>query len=158
MVSPADILPYAALVLSLLVGLWFYERRNWRLGGVIVLPLLVYYSLQDLMLLVIFIIATAGALLSGMVLRRRTLIYGRRLLYAYLISGIIVGGTASLLIGPSYDGVIITVLPGIFAYNLHREEGIWVPIARVTAGFGILYVAALGAAYLLGPGSLGGFQ
>ncbi len=125
-VQSDHILPYLFLAATLVLGLLLYEKRRWRLGGVLVVPLLVLYAVTDLLLLVVFSAASAIALATGVVVRRFTFLYGRRMLYAYLLAGLLASGAMLMFIPTVYDGVVLTVLPGIFAYNVHRvgEQGL----------------------------------
>lgn len=115
------LLAYIVLGTSLLVGLLVYERHDLRLGGVLVLPLLVVYALFSPRILPLFFGAALLTYAAGEGIRSRTLLYGRRLLYAYLLVGLVTSAVLIHSLLTSYHGVAFAVLPGIFAFNMHRE-------------------------------------
>jgi hypothetical protein len=109
---------FAAYVVA---GLWAYERWGLRLGGVLALPYLVVYALEDLRVLLLFGLASAVTYLGGEAIHRYTLIYGRRMLVAFLLLSLVASYVFNALLSVSVTGVFLPVLPGLFAYNLHRE-------------------------------------
>lgn len=102
-------------------GLWAYERWGVRLGGVLALPYLVVYALEDLRVLLLFGLAAVATYSAGEAIHRYSLIYGRRMLAAFLLLSLLFSYLFNALIQVSITGVFLPVLPGLFAYNLHRE-------------------------------------
>lgn len=117
----SQIAQYALLAGYVLVGLWAYERWGVRLGGVLALPLVAVYALIVPWALEIFAVAAIVAFVVGEVLHRRTLMYGRRLFAVHIVASV----AASFLFTQAMDiplnGFLLPVLPGVFAFNLHRE-------------------------------------
>lgn len=114
-------LAWILLGLFLIIGLLVYERTGLRLGGVLVLPLLLVYALFDLTILLVFSMATIAALIVGHLVYTQTFLYGRRLLYVFLIIGIAFSLVAREFVVTAATGFVVALLPGLFAYNLHRE-------------------------------------
>lgn len=137
----------------MLSGLLVYERFGWRLGGVLVLPLILVYGLVDARILAAFAVATLLAYLTGTVLHRTTLVYGRRLLYIYMVVGLLSAAVAIQLLGVDIAGVALAVLPGLFAFNVHREGR---PGQRVVQFLLFFLPAYLLAHLLLLPMGFGG--
>ncbi len=137
-VSPAVVYPLFALYL--LAGLVAYERWGERLGGVLAFPYLVVYSLRDVAVLLLFGLAATVTYCGGEVIHRATLIYGRRMLVAYLALSLMASFAFNALINVSVSGVFLPILPGLFAYNLHREGR---PIWRTALFVGALVVTLL---------------
>lgn len=136
----------ALLGVFILLGLLVYERRGLRLGGVLVLPLLVSYALLDLAVLPVFGMAAAVAYGTGEAVHRRTLLYGRRVFVVFLLLGVVSMVAAEFLLGLHQGGLLMALLPGLFAFNLHREG----TPARSSG----LFLVWLGVFVLLGAGAL----
>lgn len=143
--------------LGLLIGAWVATTRGYRLGGVVVLPLLVVYTLINLASLPIFLLSAALAYVGVDQVQRWRLVYGRRL----LLTSIVIGMTVPVAIFLSFDvlrGEELTItglefmggiLPGIAAYNFHREESERrVPDVVASAGV-FLFLAVLGVLALV---------
>lgn len=111
----------ALLAVFIGIGLLAYERYGLRLGGVLVLPLLLLYAVADAMVIPLFLAAAAVTYLIGEVIHRLTLLYGRRLFVVYLIASLAVTYFMSTAIGGIGHGHLFPLLPGLFAFNLHRE-------------------------------------
>jgi hypothetical protein len=124
------------LLLALVLGLVAYERFGMRLGGVLVLPLLTAYTLFEPRLVPVFVGAAAIAYFAGKLVQRNTLVYGRRLLYTYIGLGLLASSALIYLTGIGVAGIALAVLPGIFAFNVHREGK---PM-RSVGQFAFLYV------------------
>jgi hypothetical protein len=124
------------------VGLILYERTGSRLGGVLVLPLLLLYALVDLSVLLVFSVGALASFVLGQFFYSHMLIYGRRLLYAFLLAGIGATMTAYAFIQPGSFGLVLAVLPGLFAYNLHREGRFLEGMSTFVIWFGLLLTAA----------------
>lgn len=139
---------YVVLASVLLVGLFLYERYGWRLGGVMVLPLVAAYGLLEPWILPVFVATTILAYLAGEAVRRRTLIYGRRMLYVHILAGLLAAGVLLEVLGADGVGVVLAVLPGITAFNLHRQPSATRSMGRILA---LLLPLYLGAHVLLLP-------
>jgi hypothetical protein len=141
---------HLVLAACLGLGLLIYERYGLRLGGVLVLPLVTAYALFDPRILLGFFLGSMATYGLGELVVRRTLIYGRRLLYVYILGGLFLTAAALHVLGVEMTGIALVVLPGIFAFNLHREGA---PVRRLTTFASILapiYLVAHLALYPVG--------
>lgn len=129
------------LAVFLVVGLIVHEKTGSRLGGVLVLPLILLYALVDLAVLLVFSVGAFASFLAGQYFYYHRLVYGRRLLYAFLLSGIVVTMITYPLIRPDSFGLVLAVLPGLFSYNLHREGRYLEGMSTFLIWFGALLVA-----------------
>ncbi len=145
------ILAYGLFAIMILAGIVIYERTGWRLGGVLVAPLLAIYTVADPWLLVVFAGAAIVSLLGAGLARRRWFLYGRRIMAFHILLGL--GASLALLhlLPVHYSGIALPVLPGIFAYNVHREEGLAAPVVR----FGAVVALFLGLLLAAAPPGLG---
>lgn len=132
---------WVLLALFLVVGLVIHEKTGSRLGGVLVLPLILIYSLVDLSVLLVFSVGALVSFLMGQYFYSYRLVYGRRLLYAFLLSGIVATMLVYPVIKPESFGMVLAVLPGLFAYNLHREGRYLEGMSTFIIWFGVLLVA-----------------
>jgi len=107
--------------LYIIGGFLAYERWGLRLGGVLVVPFLTLYALDDLAVLLLFAAASLVTFFGGEVVHRTFLIYGRRMLTAFLVLSVWSSFGGNLLLQVSQQGIFMPLLPGLFAYNLHRE-------------------------------------
>lgn len=114
-------LVYLLLGGYMVIGYLAHQRWGLRLGGVLVLPFLAVYATNDLRALLLFGIAAVVTFTAGELLHRRTLIYGRRLLIAFLMTSLATTWALNAVIGISRTGILMPLIPGLFAYNLHRE-------------------------------------
>jgi hypothetical protein len=137
------------LAVFLMAGLFIYERTGLRLGGVLVLPLLLVYALFDFNILIVFGISALVTLWIGTAVFRRSLLYGRRLLYVFLVVGILATLGARLFIQTEMEGFVLAILPGLFAYNLHREGDYVAGASAFLFWFGILMMAAIAGFWVL---------
>lgn len=147
---PADPAVVYTLFGAYIVGsLLAYERWGVRLGGVLALPYLVVYALHDLSVLLLFGLAAATTYLVGEVVHRTTLIYGRRMLVAFLLISLVSSAVFNQLVHVVPSGVFLPVLPGLFAYNLHREgRPVWNTLLFIGALLGVLLVSYVGLSAL----------
>jgi hypothetical protein len=137
------------LAVFLVVGLVVHERTGSRLGGVLVLPLLLVYALIDLSVLVVFAVGAIFALLVGGYFYSQRLYYGRRLLYVFLLSGLASSFALVPLIEPNVGTIVMALLPGLFAYNLHREGRFLEGVSTFMIWFGILLSSVTVLVWLL---------
>lgn len=124
------LIPAATLVVGLLAVVFATERYGLRFGGVVVVPLLAVYILFDPGALPLFVISTATAYVSLVLVDRRIVLYGRQLLMMAIVTGALVPVTTFLLAEfafgqtlPVRDVAYLgSILPGIAAYNLRRLD------------------------------------
>lgn len=112
---------YTLLVGYVLIGLWAYERWGVRLGGVLALPLIAVYGLMVPWAVEIFAFAALVSFGVGEVLHRRTLMYGRRLFAIHIVASVVASFAFVQVVDVPLNGFLLPVLPGVFAFNLHRE-------------------------------------
>ena len=141
-------LAWGLLAAFLVFGLILYEKTGLRLGGVLVLPLLLVYALFDLNVVAVFALASAASLLIGQLIHTQALLYGRRLLYVFLIVGIGATLVAKSFIGMAIGSFIIALLPGLFAYNLHREGRYVEGTSAFMLWFGVLLTLGIVVTWL----------
>jgi hypothetical protein len=134
--------PFALMALFLAVGLFCYDRWGVRLGGVLVLPLLLSYVLRDINVLAVFGIAATASYAGGHLAYQRTFVYGRRLLYLFLLLGIAATLVTLLWIPLQRETFVMALLPGLFAYNLHREGRVSTGLAAFLVWFALLLAIA----------------
>ena len=114
------------LLFGFIFGYFMYELYRYRAGGVIAIPILVLYTFESPIALPIFIYSVAICYLIGFIITEKTLIYGRRLLYLYLTTSLLVTsfGFFFVLYYLNLDLLTITIgaiFPGLIAYNISRE-------------------------------------
>lgn len=118
------------VVVGLLVGAWAATTRRLRLSGVVVVSLLAVYSLLSVATLPVFVLSTVLAYLGVQVVQDRWLLYGRQLLMTAIVLGAVVPVgvflALDLVAGRAPDVSTVeflgSILPGIAAYNYHRED------------------------------------
>ena len=115
------------MCLGLLVSVAVVQLWGLRMCGVLVIPLLAIYGLYNYATIPIFVSSAAAAYVSLHIVKTRTLLYGRGLLLAGILSGALVPLLALAFVTSVYDTAVITdvvfigtILPGIAAYNLHQ--------------------------------------
>lgn len=154
--SRPTILPFPRELGLLGLGLFLSEaaRSRWglRVGGLIVLPLLVLFALRNAWLLPLFVLAALLAYLGIQALHSWTLIYGRALLSVAVIFGLLTTISVVNLLGfsngllPFFTGI----LGGVGAYNVH----VVAPAERrssVLVAAGVFVVLAGAARLVLRP-------
>lgn len=118
------------VVLGLLVGAWAATARSYRLSGVVVVSLLAVYTLLSVWALPVFLLSTALAYVGLAVVQGRWLFYGRRLLLTAVLLGAVLPVATVLAVtavvgrGIPDSGFLFygSILPGIAAYNFHRQD------------------------------------
>lgn len=133
----ANIILYGLFAVFLIVGLVVYERTGMRLGGVVVLPLLVLYALIDVTVLAVFAGASVLTLGIGNYIASRSLWYGRRIFILFLILGVISSVAVRAVWVPEVGPFALAILPGLFAYNLHREGNYFAGISNFAFWLGM---------------------
>jgi hypothetical protein len=116
----------ATLVFGFIFGFILYEKTKYRVGGVVAIPVIITYSIDDPLLLPIFLISIVVCYVAGAFVAKQTLIFGRRLLYIFMIISVFVTSGIIFFMGEFYSSQILlitvgSIFPGILAYNLHRE-------------------------------------
>lgn len=118
------------MLFGLLAGVIGSQLAGLRLGGVIVVPLVTVYLLLNFATFPVFVLSVAAAYVSLWIIKRRLLLYGRKL----FVLSVVIGAVVPILVfGPLVDiaGIDIelsqiefvgSVIPGIAAYNYHRID------------------------------------
>ena len=111
------------LIAGFILGYIFYELFNYRAGGVLVIPLMVIYTIEYPLMLVFILLTTLFSFLIVHLIHSKILIYGRRVLYLSLLIGVFTNLALELILKLNVIELswYPLVLPGLFAYNLHRE-------------------------------------
>jgi hypothetical protein len=152
----------SVMVVGVFVTAVLSQREGFRLGGVMVVPLLAVYTLRELFSPLVFVVATAAAWVALHLVREYTLTHGRRV---FLVS-VVVGAAASILTAFVLDGivgvglgyrdaeVVGSIFPGVAAYNLMRvdRERRLADLAGMAVGFCALL--ALGVLAMFGAAAL----
>lgn len=117
----------AIMIVGLIAGIAAVQLWSLRMSGVLVVPLLAIYGLYDHDSLPVFILSTLAAYIALYVIKKRSLLYGRGLLLAGILSGALVPVIALALSIHYYGTALLneiefvgTILPGVAAYNLHQ--------------------------------------
>lgn len=142
------ILAAILIAVGLVAGMIATQLWDLRLSGVIVVPLFAIYTLYDLLSVPILLGSVAFAYASIVLVTRRTLLFGRRLLYVAVLLGAL-GPLAGVFLltawgvgSPAIELYAVgSILPGIAAYNLYRvdrERRIDDVIASVSAYVGLV--------------------
>lgn len=119
------ILPFPKEMTMLGLGLFLSEavRARWglRIGGLIVLPLLVLFAFRNQWLLLVYVISAASAYIGIRLLHSWTLIYGRVLLSMAVIFGLLtaISLTPTLSFSNGLLPFFTGIVGGVGAYNLH---------------------------------------
>jgi hypothetical protein len=148
------ILPFPKVLAMLGLGLVLSEgvRKRWglRIGGIIVLPLLVLFAFRDATLLWVYLLLAVGLYLSLQAFNWLTLVYARVL----LSMGVIVGLLAALTVvstTPISNGLLpffTGILASVTAYNLHCTAGAERRPSVVVAAGGFVLLAAVARLFL----------
>jgi len=112
---------FLPLLVGFVMGYFLYQKYMFRSGGVIILPLLAIYFIKFPLSFPMLLISTIISYIVLEIIYSRYIVYGRRLLYLALVISLI-----SVLVFEEVLAVSIGwyafILPGLFAYNLHREN------------------------------------
>ena len=114
------------LLFGFILGFILYELTRYRIGGIVAIPIMVIYIIENPVLLPIFFLSIGLCLAGVQLIAERTLLYGRRLLYLNLAVSIICTSIMIFSIG-SYFNIDLTTLtvgtifPGLVAFNISRE-------------------------------------
>jgi hypothetical protein len=150
------ILPFPRELGLLGLGFFFSEvaRSRWglRIGGLIVLPLLVLFVFRNAWLLPVFLLAATLATIGIQLLHSWTLVYGRALLSVGVIFGLltVISVVPVLPFGNGLLPFFTGILGGVGAYNVH----VVAPADRrpsVAVAAGVFVVLAGSARLVLTP-------
>lgn len=115
------------LLFGFILGFILYELTRYRIGGVVAIPIMAIYTLDNPVMLPIFLFSIVVCLLAVHVISEKTLFYGRRLLYINLAFSIVTTSFLIFYLG-SYMEMNLTsvtvgsIFPGIVAFNISRES------------------------------------
>lgn len=116
----------ATLVFGFIFGFILYDKTKYRVGGVVAIPVIITYTLDNPVLLPVFLISIVICYVAGSLVAKQTLIFGRRLLYIFMIFSVFITSGLIFFTGTFYGNQILlitvgSIFPGILAYNLNRE-------------------------------------
>ena len=147
------------LLFGFIFGYIIYELTRYRVGGVVAIPIMVIYTLDEPLMLPIFVFAIIICLLAVYIVTEKTLLYGRRLLYLNLAFSIIITSLiffyADAILNMSFTALTVgTIFPGIVAYNISREsydlENTMKTIVMMVANFLIVLLFAVALSFAVG--------
>jgi hypothetical protein len=147
------------LLFGFIFGFIFYELTRYRIGGVVAIPIMVIYTMDNPLMLPIFGFSTVVCLLAVHIIEEETLLYGRRLLYLNLAVSIVTTSLiffyASSVLNINLTALTVgTIFPGIIAFNISREsydlENTLKAIIMMLANFLIVLLFALALTLAVG--------
>ena len=109
------------LISGFIIEYFLYTKYKFRAGGVVVIPLLAVYTIKFPALIPTLLFISFVTFVALELLYHRLVIYGRRLMYLALTIGIIF----TVILTPLFDsnlGWYTLIIPGLIAYNVHREN------------------------------------
>ena len=134
----------------MLVGFIFsyliYHHKKFRMGGVIVIPLLAIYTIKYPLLSLIVVLFSIIIFFILKMLMEIKIIYGRRLLYISLFLGVILVSISFIWL-KNFTWYAV-LLPGLIAYNYHRESYSGVKIGKAVLFNVLFYIVCLITAIL----------
>lgn len=115
------------MLFGFMLGYALYEWKRYRLGGIIAVPLIVVYTMENWISLPVIIVAIILCYIAANVISGNTLLYGRRLMYMVLMFSIIVTFIIAWLVSMVYPDpipslVIFSLFPGLIAYNIRKDS------------------------------------
>ncbi|APH38246.1 poly-gamma-glutamate biosynthesis protein PgsC/CapC [Methanohalophilus halophilus] len=139
-------------IIGILEVIILTQLFGYRLGGVIVVPVLAIYTCKNFLMLPLFIVGVIIAYMGLLYLQKNTMIYGRNELVATLLIGSVfpVVGLFSLKgLGYDFTEVVFfgSILPGLAAYNYSRLKPQY-RVADILTSVGI-FLGLIAAAWLL---------
>lgn len=153
------------LIVGLLAGAVVTQVYGYRLGGTVTIPVTAVYTLWEFVMLPVFLVSMLAAAVAMVLLRRRTLVYGREELVAVILVGSLVPLAAVVLVTGVSGSVgtvafIGSVLPGLAVYNYvevdeELRRGDLVASVLLLCGLLALGAALVRPRYLLSLGTLG---
>jgi hypothetical protein len=114
------------LLFGFIFGFILYELTRYRIGGIVAIPIMVIYIMDNPVLLPIFFLSIGICLAGVQLIAEKTLLYGRRLLYLNLAVSIVctslmIFSVSSFLNIDLTTLTVGTIFPGIVAFNVSRE-------------------------------------
>ena len=112
-----------SLILSVgfVVGFLFYHKFKTSMGGVLVTPFVVLYTLDDPTLFIVFVFAFLGCIFAVEFGKNYFLLYGRRLFYLSITASLVISALLFIIMNPEFSTVFFSITAGIIAYNAHKE-------------------------------------
>lgn len=109
-------------VIGILSVIMITQVMGYRLGGVIVVPVLAVYALKNFIMFPVFVISALIAYVGLNYVKRKTMIYGRAELVASILIGSVLPVIGLFFIrssGVEFQNIFFigSVLPGLAAYN-----------------------------------------
>ena len=129
------------LLTGFIIGYFLYTKFKFRSGGVLVIPFLAIYSIKFPLMLPLIFLASAITLLIMEIMFKKYIIYGRRLTYLSYVIGIIVLVVFYFLLEIESTWYSM-LLPGMIAYNFHREINSHFPFLKAFSIF-LIYLFVL---------------
>ncbi|RNI13837.1 hypothetical protein EFE42_06945 [Methanohalophilus sp. RSK] len=142
-------------IIGILEVIILTQLFGYRLGGVIVVPVLAIYACKNFLMLPLFIVGVIIAYIGLLYLQKNTMIYGRNELVATLLIGSVfpVLGLFYLKgIGYDFTDVVFfgSILPGLAAYNYSRIKPQY-RVADILTSIGIFLGLVIAAWVLINP-------
>jgi hypothetical protein len=114
------------LLFGFIFGFILYELTRYRIGGIVAIPIMVIYIMDNPVLLPIFFLSIGICLAGVQLIAEKTLLYGRRLLYLNLAVSIVCTSmmifSVSAFLNIDLTTLTVgTIFPGIVAFNISRE-------------------------------------
>jgi len=128
----------APLMVGFIFSYLIYHYKKFRMGGVIVIPLLAIYTIKYPLMLLLVGFFSVCIFFMLKILMERFIIYGRRLLYLALFMGLILMSIAFIWLN-SFTWYSV-LLPGLIAYNYHRESYSGVKIGKAVLWNLLFYI------------------
>ena len=115
------------MLFGFMLGYALYEWKRYRLGGIIAVPLIVVYTMENWIALPVIIVAIILCFIAANVISSNTLLDGLRLTYKMLMFSIIVTFIIAWLVLMVYPEpipslVIFSLFPGLIAYNIRKDS------------------------------------
>ncbi|GAB3413157.1 hypothetical protein GCM10027435_06760 [Haloparvum alkalitolerans] len=125
MIAATTILVVGVLLVALLS-----QFHGYRLGGVLVLPLVAVYTFREPFSPLVFAVAAGGAWATLWAVREYTLLHGRQVFLVGVVAGAVVSVLATLLLWAAFPDrisyedaeVVGSIFPGIAAYNVMWQD------------------------------------
>ena len=125
MIAATTILVVGVLLVALLS-----QFHGYRLGGVLVLPLVAVYTFREPLSPLVFVVAAGAAWTTLWAVREYTLLYGRQILLVSVVVGAAVSLIVTVLLWARFPDrihyehaeIVGSIFPGIAAYNLMRLD------------------------------------
>ncbi len=134
-----EILP---LLVGFLCSYLIYHYHKFRVGGVIAIPILAIYTIKFPLIFIAILITSIFLFFFLEFLLERKAIYGRRLLYLSLSGSLIIMTSLQYFINLTYDWYAL-LLPGLMAYNYHRENHDGIEKIKSIMASLILYIVCI---------------